>query len=67
MTEPMLKPELRARTRINLSQLSAVWPEASVLSSLGSFLLCKIRMRKTTLQNRCMLIPSWDAGRGVKE
>lgn len=49
MTELVLKPELRARTDLN--QLPSVWPEGSVLSSLGSFLICIIRVRKTTLQN----------------
>lgn len=48
MTELVPQPELRAGTW--WSHLSAVCPEASVLSSLGSFPICKIRIRKT-LQN----------------
>lgn len=61
MTELMLKPELRATTRTDLSQLWAMWPEASVELS-GKFTSLQNQDEKNYLQ-----IPSWDAERGVQE
>ena len=39
-----------------LSQLLAVWPTATVLSTLSTFPICKIRVRKNYLAQRAFLV-----------
>ena len=39
-----------------LSQLLAVWPTATVLSTLSTFPICKIRVRRNYLARRAFLV-----------
>ena len=44
------------RSDNRLSQLSAVWPRATVLSTLNTFPICKIRVGRNYLAQRAFLV-----------